>query len=148
MRRPRLVSLQGQTILRRDSMTYSTYHCVLSFSIASDDKLKLMSIVVAGFNRNHSNLTVPVYGNDEKPSNSTWKSQCRMHGQGQTNPYIRAIFSYIASGDWRDVLEEKSLSLADRVGVALRFLGDDEVILRGGTLQFSVSCLPVSCFAV
>ncbi|KAF9363112.1 hypothetical protein BGX34_004832 [Mortierella sp. NVP85] len=93
-----------------------------------DDKLKLMSIVVAGFNRNSSNLTGPVYGSNEKPSSSTWKTQCKIHSHGQTNPYIRAIFSYIASGDWRDVLDEKSLSLADRVGVALRFLGDDELM--------------------
>lgn len=92
-----------------------------------------MSIVVAGFNRNQGSLTGPAYSvssNNEKPSDSTWRSQCRIHSQGQTNPYIRAIFSYIASGDWRDVLDEKSLCLADRVGVALRFLGDDEVTLK------------------
>ncbi|KAF9979599.1 hypothetical protein BGZ65_006300, partial [Modicella reniformis] len=98
-----------------------------------DDKLKLMSIVVTGFSRNPGNLTGPVYnmtGNNEKPSNSTWRAQCRIHSHAQSNPYIRAIFSYIASGDWRDVLDEKSLSLADRVGVALRFLNDDESIAR------------------
>ncbi|KAF9081229.1 hypothetical protein BGX23_001114 [Mortierella sp. AD031] len=97
-----------------------------------DDKLKLMSIVVAGFNRNHSNMSSTTLGglssNSEKASNNAWKAQCKNHSQGQSNPYIRAIFSYIASGDWRDVLEEKSLSLADRVGVALRFLSDDELM--------------------
>ncbi|KAF9996997.1 hypothetical protein BGZ79_009266 [Entomortierella chlamydospora] len=96
-----------------------------------DDKLKLMSIVVAGFNRNYNNSSTGLgglSGNNEKASNSAWKAQCRSHSQGQSNPYIRAIFSYIASGDWRDVLEEKSLSLADRVGVALRFLSDDELM--------------------
>ncbi|KAF9194611.1 hypothetical protein BGZ50_005971 [Haplosporangium sp. Z 11] len=97
-----------------------------------DDKLKLMSIVVAGFNRNHSNMSGTALGalsgNSEKASNSAWKAQCKSHGQSQSNPYIRAIFSYIATGDWRDVLEEKSLSLADRVGVALRFMSDDELM--------------------
>jgi hypothetical protein len=83
---------------------------------------------LAGFSRNQGGLTGSAYSNNEKPSNSAWKTQCKIHGQSQTNPYIRAIFSYIASGDWRDVLDEKSLSLADRVGVALRFLGDDEVL--------------------
>jgi hypothetical protein len=102
-----------------------------------------MSIVVAGFNRNSGNLTGPVYGNNEKPSSSTWKTQCKIHSHGQTNPYIRAIFSYIASGDWRDVLDEKSLSLADRVGVALRFLGDDEVSLLK---EHFVSCCVVDLF--
>ncbi|KAG0245518.1 hypothetical protein BGX31_007311 [Mortierella sp. GBA43] len=93
-----------------------------------DDKLKLTSIILAGFSRNQGGLTGPAYSNNEKPSNSAWKTQCKIHGQSQTDPYIRAIFSYIASGDWRDVLDEKSLSLADRVGVALRFLGDDELM--------------------
>ncbi|KAF9305749.1 hypothetical protein BGZ74_009090 [Mortierella antarctica] len=95
-----------------------------------DDKLKLMSIVVAGFNRNHTTgaLGGPV-SNSEKASAIAWRAQCRSHSQGQSNPYIRAIFSYIASGDWRDVLEEQNLSLADRVGVALRFLSDDELMV-------------------
>ncbi|KAG0367163.1 hypothetical protein BGZ54_004307 [Gamsiella multidivaricata] len=97
-----------------------------------DDKLKLMSIVVAGFNRNQSvsGTTLGDLDNSEKPSNSAWRDQCRSHSQGQSNPYIRAIFSYIASGDWRDVLDEQSLSLADRVGVALRFLSDAELMAR------------------
>ncbi|KAI8604337.1 hypothetical protein EDD21DRAFT_366575 [Dissophora ornata] len=97
-----------------------------------DDKLKLMSIVVAGFNRNQSNMPGGVPGGltsvGERTVNSAWRAQCQSHSQNQPNPYIRAIFSYIASGDWRDVLEEKSLSLADRVGVALRFLSDDELM--------------------
>ncbi|KAF8977016.1 hypothetical protein BGZ46_007727 [Entomortierella lignicola] len=97
-----------------------------------DEKLKLMSIVVAGFNRNYSMMSGTTLGglssNSEKASNNAWKAQCRNHSQGQSSPYLRAIFSYIASGDWRDVLDEKSLSLADRVGVALRFLSDDELM--------------------
>ncbi|KAF9919630.1 hypothetical protein FBU30_010724 [Linnemannia zychae] len=97
-----------------------------------DEKLKLMSIVVAGFNRNQGSMSSTAIGglsgSNEKASNNAWKAQCKIHSQGQSNPYIRAIFSYIASGDWRDVLEEKSLSLADRVGVALRFLSDDELM--------------------
>lgn len=98
-----------------------------------------MSIVVAGFNRNNTTgaLGGPV-SNSEKASAIAWRAQCRSHSQGQSNPYIRAIFSYIASGDWRDVLEEQNLSLADRVGVALRFLSDDEVyiLIISGSLFF------------
>ncbi|KAF9583248.1 hypothetical protein BGW38_009933, partial [Lunasporangiospora selenospora] len=98
-----------------------------------DDKLKLMSIVVAGFSRNQNTLSGTALGGissaNEKASSTAWKAQCRSHSQGQSNPYIRAIFSYIASGDWRDVLEEHNLSLADRVGVALRFLSDDELMV-------------------
>ncbi|KAF9946376.1 hypothetical protein BGZ72_000381 [Mortierella alpina] len=115
---------------------WALFHGELDLAIEvlsrGDDKLKLMSIVVAGFNRNHSSITGTTLGNlttnSEKSSNSAWKAQCKAHSQAQSSPYIRAIFSYIGSGDWRDVLEEKSLSLADRVGVALRFMSDDELM--------------------
>ena len=40
---------------------------------------------------------------------------------------MRAIFAYLASGDWSDVLDEHDLPLKDKVGIALRFLSDDEV---------------------
>lgn len=40
---------------------------------------------------------------------------------------MRAIFAYLATGDWKDVLEEDALPLKDRIGVALRFLPDEEV---------------------
>lgn len=43
------------------------------------------------------------------------------------DPFLRAIFAYLASGEWSDVLDEEALPLRDRVGVALRFLPDDEV---------------------
>lgn len=46
----------------------------------------------------------------------------------QADPFIRAMLSYIASGDWRDVIEEGGLPLKDRVAVALRFLPDDELL--------------------
>ncbi|KAG0323147.1 hypothetical protein BGZ99_002924, partial [Dissophora globulifera] len=113
---------------------WAFFHGELDLAIGvlsrGDDKLKLMSIIVAGFNRNSTSGTTlgGLSGANEKPSNSAWRAQCRSHSQEQSNPYIRAIFSYISSGDWRDVLEEKSLTLADRVGVALRFLSDDELM--------------------
>ena len=57
-----------------------------------------------------------------------WKESCRMLSNELENPYIRAIFALIStSGDWYSVLAEKGLSLKDRVGIALRFLSDEEV---------------------
>ena len=44
---------------------------------------------------------------------------------------MRAIFAYLASGDWSDVLDEHDLPLKDKVGIALRFLSDDEVREKG-----------------
>lgn len=37
------------------------------------------------------------------------------------------MFAFLASGDWRDVVDESGLPLKDRVAVALRFLSDHEV---------------------
>ncbi|KAG0222589.1 hypothetical protein BGW41_005933 [Actinomortierella wolfii] len=112
---------------------------VPTLKLAQHDKLKLMSIVVAGFSKNHTSITGTTLsgigsGQSEKASSVAWREQCRAHAREQESPYIRAIFSFIASGDWRDVLEEESLSLADRIGVALRFLGDDELMVYIQTL--------------
>ncbi|KAG0043541.1 hypothetical protein BGZ83_011281 [Gryganskiella cystojenkinii] len=114
---------------------WAFFHGELDLSIdvlsRGDDKLKLMSIVVAGFSRNYTSMAGTTLGGGLANSNeksSSWRAQCRAHGQSQSSPYIRAIFNYIASGDWRDVLEDQSLCLADRVGVALRFLSDDELM--------------------
>ncbi|KAF9968997.1 hypothetical protein BGZ73_008913, partial [Actinomortierella ambigua] len=114
---------------------WAFFHGQLDLAIETlgrgDDKLKLMSIVVAGFSKNHTNITGTTLGGmgsnqAEKATSVAWREQCRAHAREQESPFIRAIFSFIASGDWRDVLVEESLSLADRIGVALRFLGDDE----------------------
>lgn len=45
------------------------------------------------------------------------------------HPYIRSIFSLVATGDWYTVLTDKELSLKDRLGMALRFLDDEEVCI-------------------
>lgn len=37
------------------------------------------------------------------------------------------MFAYLASGDWRELVDETGLPLRDRVAVALRFLTDNEV---------------------
>ena len=55
---------------------------------------------------------------------------------------MRAIFAYLASGDWTDVLEEDALPLKDRIGVALRFLPDDEV--RSGISILVLAKIPLS----
>ncbi|KAG5359179.1 SEH-associated protein 4 [Yarrowia sp. C11] len=60
-------------------------------------------------------------------ANSSWREQCRRLASELDNAYFRAIFAYIADGDWLDVLAESSLPLKERLGVALRFLPDDDL---------------------
>lgn len=43
----------------------------------------------------------------------------------KTDPYLRAISSIIATGDWLAIANQRSLPLRDRVFVAVRYLPDD-----------------------
>lgn len=43
------------------------------------------------------------------------------------DPYLRAIYTLISTGDWRAIANEASLPLRDRVGVALHNLDDTEL---------------------
>ncbi|EFP77606.2 uncharacterized protein PGTG_03562 [Puccinia graminis f. sp. tritici CRL 75-36-700-3] len=53
---------------------------------------------------------------------------CRQLSDERTSePYLRAIFAYCATGDWREVIDETGLPLKDRLAVGLRFLSDEEI---------------------
>lgn len=41
------------------------------------------------------------------------------------DPYFRAMLTYLAAGDWLDVLEEEHIPLRERLVIALQFLEDD-----------------------
>lgn len=43
------------------------------------------------------------------------------------DPYLRAIYALISTGDWRAIANEASLPLRDRIGVALHNLDDTEL---------------------
>ena len=53
---------------------------------------------------------------------------CRQLSDERTSePYLRAIFAYCATGDWHEVIDETGLPLKDRLAVGLRFLSDEEI---------------------
>lgn len=43
------------------------------------------------------------------------------------DPHMRAIFAYVSTGDWIEVLDEIGLPLRERIGIALRWLPDSEL---------------------
>jgi hypothetical protein len=43
------------------------------------------------------------------------------------DPYLRAIYAYISTNDWKSIVNEASLPLRDRVGVALHNFDDAEL---------------------
>ena len=77
--------------------------------------MKLVSATLAGYAANND------------VNNTLWTQMCKQLSREMRNPYLRAMFSYIASGNWLDVLKEEELALRDRIGIALRFLDDEEV---------------------
>lgn len=49
------------------------------------------------------------------------------HPQMATDPYLRAIYTFISTGDWKALADEDSLPLRVRAGIALRNLDDKEL---------------------
>ncbi|TPX54696.1 hypothetical protein PhCBS80983_g05836 [Powellomyces hirtus] len=90
-----------------------------SLNRAGDERLKLVATAIAGYS------SVP----RSAPGADMWANLCRSLSAELENPYLRAIFALIASNaDWSIVLQEQGLSLRDRVGIALRFLDDDQLM--------------------
>jgi hypothetical protein len=89
---------------------------VTALARSRKERLRLMSTAVAGYMAyKHSDV------------NSPWREQCRKLASELDNSYLRAIFAYISDGSWLDVLDEGSLPLIERLGIALRFLPDNEL---------------------
>ncbi|KAJ3180188.1 hypothetical protein HDU85_004191 [Gaertneriomyces sp. JEL0708] len=85
---------------------------------SKDERLKLVATAFAAY------FSAPATS-----SAKLWQDMCRSLSAELRDPYLRAMFALIASnGDWQVVLQERGLSIKDRIGVALRFLNDDELL--------------------
>lgn len=80
------------------------------------ERLQLMSTAVAGY-----------LAYKDSTTNLPWNDQCRKLALELENPYLRAIFAFIADNDWWDVLDEHALPLRERLGIAIRFLSDKDL---------------------
>lgn len=85
-------------------------------SESKKERYRLMATAVAGY-----------LAYKDTNVNSPWKDQCRKMASEMDDPYLRAIFAFIADDDWWDVLDEHSLPLRERIGVAIRFLSDKDL---------------------
>lgn len=85
-------------------------------SQAKNATLRLMATAISGYLVQKSST-----------EDNLWKDQCRGLSTELDDPYLRAIFAYIADDDWWGVLDETSLPLRERIGVALRYLPDKEL---------------------
>lgn len=55
---------------------------------------------------------------------NTWDAVLQEHPEMMGDPYLRAIYALISTGNWKAVANEQSLPLRDRSGVALRYFDD------------------------
>ena len=70
-------------------------------------------------------LDIKLRSNDEvELDKSVWTKALEDHPQLEEDPWLRAIYGYITTGDWKAIAEEPSLPLRIRVGVALRNFRD------------------------
>jgi hypothetical protein len=81
--------------------------------------LKLMSTAVAGY--------FATARDPSSSSNSTWKDLASEMATELDDPYQRAIFAYIANSEWKDVLYDIGLPIRERIGIALRWLDDEDL---------------------
>ena len=56
-----------------------------------------------------------------------WNRALQNHPQMAKDPYLRAIYGYITTGNWSTIADEAGLPLRDRVGIALRNFPDDQL---------------------
>ncbi|CAG8472128.1 1673_t:CDS:10 [Diversispora eburnea] len=91
-----------------------TERAIEALNNSRDEKLKLVSTALAGFSFN------------KNQDNPLWREMCKQLSFEMREPYLRAIFSYISSGNWDNVLNDEELELRDRVGIAVRFMDDEK----------------------
>ena len=91
--------------------------CVEILSSSRKERLQLIATAVAGYSANWNS------------SSSSWKEQCRKMGMSLEDPYLRAIFTYISENDWFEIIYDSSISIRERLGIALRFLNDKDLTI-------------------
>ena len=96
--------------------------CIRSLSLGGE-RMKLMSTAVAGYLAHLSSNAGGAGGG----GSNVWKDLCRSMSIELGDPYLRAIFAYVSNGDWIDVLDDVGLPIKERLGIAIRFLKDEDL---------------------
>ncbi|KAF4538105.1 Ubiquitin-protein ligase e3 [Lasiodiplodia theobromae] len=59
--------------------------------------------------------------------NKDQRELCEWMAEETEDPYLKALLQYFITGNWEAVTKVEELSLVDRVGVALKYLDDDQL---------------------
>jgi len=97
---------------------------VVSCLAKGDERLQLISTAIAGALPFHLKSLSTINGDDPPSESSQWRNLCLSLSKQVTEPYLRALFTLISTRSWSKVLEDSSLSIKDRLCIALRFLDD------------------------
>ena len=100
---------------------------------ADERKLAYRALSHKSATQNHKMLSMAIAGAAKRglltsaediESEDDWSETIAVLAEELTDPYARAILAFVRTGNYEAVVEEASLPLKDRVGVALRWLSD------------------------
>ncbi|KAI9818994.1 MAG: hypothetical protein M1826_001249 [Phylliscum demangeonii] len=95
--------------------------------LQGDDGDKLVAMALAAFNNRHAGLGHDDHENDDNDDTGAWSALCNEIREQAKDPWSKAILALVSTQAWKAVVAEQSLPLRDRVGVALKYLEDDEL---------------------
>ena len=72
-------------------------------------------------------LALALAGFVKGATDDTWSETIQDISVSLTDPYARGVLALVRNGSWHDVLQEMSLPLKFRIGVALMYLADDDL---------------------
>ncbi|KAL8928137.1 MAG: hypothetical protein Q9172_001047 [Xanthocarpia lactea] len=72
-------------------------------------------------------LALALAGFVKGATDDTWSETIQDISVSLTDPYARGVLALVRNGSWNDVLQEMSLPLKFRIGVALMYLDDDDL---------------------
>jgi hypothetical protein len=88
---------------------------------AGDVETKLMASIVSAF------WAMTEAGHMHTNKSSVWRARTARFGNLLEDPFKRSIFAYISNSGWKEVLDDISLPLSERIGIALRWMTDGEL---------------------
>lgn len=72
-------------------------------------------------------LEIKLQSTNTTSLDSNWEKVLENHPEMFEDPYLRAIYAFITTGDWAAIANEDTLPWRDRLGVALRKFDDDQL---------------------
>ncbi|KAL8670414.1 MAG: hypothetical protein Q9168_005043 [Polycauliona sp. 1 TL-2023] len=96
-------------------------------ALIHDDPKLASSVLRAGSHPAGRELSLALAGYIRGVADDTWDGTIQDIAESSTDPYARGILALVRNGAWHDVLQETSLPIYFRVGIALIHLADDEL---------------------